>query len=109
MEKGRPGESYLLGGSNLSYGEFFNELATITGMKYNMIHMPIPLAELMDKGMLTVARITNGKPLITPPLVRKYLHHWCISRAKAKNELDYTYVDFRIGAGLTIDCLRKMK
>lgn len=109
MEKGRPGESYLLGGSNLSYGEFFNELATITGMKYNMIHVPIPMAEFIAKGMMTVARITNGKPLITPPLVRKYLHHWCISSAKAKNELDYTYVDFRVGAGLTIDWLRKMK
>ncbi len=108
MEKGRTGESYLLGGSNLSYDEFFHELAVITGMEYSMIHVPIPLAELAAKGMMFLAGITGGSPLITPPLVRKYLHHWCISSAKASHELDYQPVDFKIGAGITIDWLKKM-
>lgn len=108
MEKGRPGESYLLGGTNLSYDEFFHELAVVTGMKYNMFHVPIPLTELAANGMMLLAGITGGSPLITPALVRKYYHHWNVSSEKAANELDYLPVDFRTGAGLTIDWLKKM-
>jgi len=109
MDKGRSGESYLLGGSNLSYDEFFHELSILTGMKYKMIHIPIPLAEIAAMGMLILAGITGGSPLITPSLVRKYYHHWSVSSAKAALELNYQPIDFKIGAGLTIEWLKKLK
>lgn len=108
MEMGRSGESYLLGGTNMSYDEFFHELAVLTGMKYTMIHVPIPLTVFIAKGMMILSGITGGSPLITPPLMRKYMHHWCVSSAKATDELDYHPVDFKTGAGITIDWLKKM-
>ncbi|MBW6492374.1 MAG: NAD-dependent epimerase/dehydratase family protein [Lentimicrobium sp.] len=109
MEKGKSGESYLLGGSNLTYDEFFLELALLTGKKYAMFHIPLPLAGIVAKFMLLLAGITGGSPLITPSLVRKYLHHWCISSEKASRELNYQPADFKTGAGLTFDWLRKNK
>lgn len=40
QEKGRRGESYILGGENLSYLDFFSKVATITGKKPPRVAVP---------------------------------------------------------------------
>ncbi len=106
MAHGRTGEKYLLGGTDLTYDEFFDELALLTGQKYAMVHVPIPVTEIAAKLIFTVAKVTGKAPLITPSLVRKYSYNWSVSSAKAIAELNYNPTDFKTGAGLTIDWLK---
>jgi len=109
MENGKTGERYVLGGSNMTYDEFFEELSVLTGKKYFLFHLPIPFIQLVSGLMLFMARISGGVPLITPSLIRKYYHNWNVSSAKAQAELDYQPVDFKTGAGLTITWLENIK
>lgn len=106
MENGKSGERYVLGGTNMTYNEFFNELAELTGKRYFMIHLPVPFMRMISEIMLFIARISGKTPLITPALVRKYNQSWNLSSAKAAKELNYQPVDFKTGAGLTINWLK---
>lgn len=109
MEKGNPGERYILGGANISYNEFFRELSMLTKKHYFMIHIPIPFLHLISEIMFFMARISGRAPLITPALMRKYYHNWNVSSVKAEKELGYHPVDFKTGAGLTIEWLKNKK
>ena len=40
LEKGRPGEEYLLAGENLSYAEFFRKYISVCGKKKFIIKVP---------------------------------------------------------------------
>jgi len=42
-EKGRPGKRYILGGSNVTFKEFFATLACVTGKKRFLLKMPYPV------------------------------------------------------------------
>ncbi len=107
MAHGRTGEKYLLGGTDLTYDEFFDELAKLTGQRFAMVHIPIPMSEMAARLMLTLAKVTGKAPLITPSLVKKYSYNWSVSSAKAIAELNYKPTDFKTGAGLTIDWLKQ--
>jgi len=109
MEKGRTGERYILGGSNLSFNQFYQELSEVNGRKFYMIHLPIGLCQFIASVLFFAARISGGTPLITSSLIRKYEHHWNISIAKAEMELNYHPIDFKTGATLTINWLKQMK
>ena len=109
MEKGKSGERYVLGGTNVNYDDFFAELSRLTAKKYFMVHLPIPFIQLISGIMLFIARISGGAPLITPALVRKYNYNWNVSSEKAIREFNYKPVDFKTGAGLTIDWLKNLK
>lgn len=102
---GKPGERYLLGGENLSFDQFFETLARLTGRRRRMIRLPVSY-------MVTVARImewqtsfTGIPPLITAPWVKKYLNHWSLSSSKASADLGYQHVSFADGAKLTLEWL----
>jgi nucleoside-diphosphate-sugar epimerase len=109
MKKGRPGERYVLGGENLTYDELFGIMGGLTGKKYLMFHLPVPVMEFAAGAMLLLAKVTGIPPLIIPGLVRKYYHNWHVSCAKAMRELNYQPVGFKTGAALTLDWLQNIK
>jgi dihydroflavonol-4-reductase len=92
MEVGDVGERYLLGGENVSYTQFFQMLADITG-----------LAEPSDpKGPLTIqlfawalelrSKLTGAPPTLTTRLARDYAHSYVwLSSEKAEQALDYQF------------------
>lgn len=106
MEKGKSGERYVLGGTNMTFNELFGGLAELTGKRFFMVHLPLPIMQIISVIMLLIARISGRAPLIIPALVRKYNHNWNLSSAKAEKELNYRPVDFKTGAGITIDWLK---
>lgn len=108
MEKGRSGERYVLGGTNMTFNELFGVLAELTGKRFFMIHLPLAIMQMISEIMLLIARISGNAPLITPALVRKYNHDWNLSSAKAEKELDYRPVDFKTGAAITINWLKNL-
>jgi dihydroflavonol-4-reductase len=92
MEVGDVGERYILGGENVTYTQFFQMLADITG-----------LAEPSEpKGPLTIslvawfaelrARLTGTPPVLTNRLARDYAHAYVwVTSEKAEQALDYRH------------------
>jgi farnesol dehydrogenase len=106
MEKGRKGERYLLGGSDLSFNEFFRILKEVTGSRYFLIKIPLFAGIFIASIMLTFAKLTGRMPLITPGLLKRYSHNWAVSSEKARTELGYDPVDFRGGLHRTVEWLK---
>ncbi len=95
MEKGKAGERYILGGENLSYLRFFQEISLATGRKNVLLPVPLPVMLGISWGITAGARIFNYHPLITPEWVKKYFFDWKLSSEKAQRELGYQYTPFR--------------
>ena len=107
MEKGMPGERYILGGENISYNQLFEISRERGGVNFRLFHIPLWL-------MLTVAwlmglwtRLSGMAPLILPGLVRKFSHNWVVSSQKAIRELGYKPMNARDGIADTVEWLRK--
>ena len=53
LEKGRPGERYLLGGANMRFSEFFKRLSRISGVEAPVLKLPTKLnvagAKLLER------------------------------------------------------------
>ena len=109
MQKGKPGEKYILGGNNVSYNEFFKALAEVSGKKQMMFHFPFPMMMFISKSELFMAETFGKKPLITPPWVKRYLQNRPVSSKKAMRELNYTITPLPEAMQKTIDWLKTNK
>lgn len=105
--KGRPGQRYALGGDNLTFKQFFETLADVTGERRWVIHLPVWLMTAAARLMEWQAAVTGIAPLITAPWVKKYLNHWSLNSEKAMRELGYKFTPFREGVTLTLEWLKK--
>jgi nucleoside-diphosphate-sugar epimerase len=102
MDKGKPGERYLLGGVNATYNEFFNLIDELTGIKRKMYNVPLPVMLLLSHIQLFIANVFGKQPMITPAFVRKYNKHWIVSSKKAELELGYTIMPLKEGVSKTL-------
>lgn len=102
-EHGRAGERYILGGENLTFGEFFQAIGDAIQRKRRMVHLPLPVMMNIARMMEWQAGITNIPPLITSDFVKKYLNHWGISSEKAIRELGYKITPFSQGVQKTLE------
>jgi farnesol dehydrogenase len=82
MLKAPSGEEYLLGGDNLSYLEFFDVLAKVSGIKHPVIKIPYQLSLGIGKVQHFAAETIGIKPTITTPWVRRYTQNWGIDSSK---------------------------
>jgi dihydroflavonol-4-reductase len=89
LARGRRGESYILGGENLSLREILTRIAQIVGRSPPRIRLPaaalLPLA-FVAEGM---ARVTGGSTRLTVEGVRLARKRMFFSSAKAQRELHY--------------------
>ncbi len=89
MEHGRPGEHYILGGSNLSFHELFELMAEAADLQRTKIPLPEPVMRGFARFEQFRADTFNARPLITPKWIDKYLKNWALSNDKAKRDLGY--------------------
>ena len=106
LEKGKSGEKYILGGSNITYNDFFDLLAKVSGKKFKMFHLPLFLMIIVAKFELFMADNFGKKPLITPPWVKRFQQNRPLSSEKAKKEIQYSPTPLEIGIKNTINWLR---
>lgn len=106
MQHGKSGHRYVLGGHNVSYRQFFEIVATVSGQSRRMLPVPLTL-------MMTLARFEQWKadtfgraPLITPPFVRKYNHDWLVSTKKAEQEINYKITPLEVAIRRTVEWLK---
>lgn len=107
MQKGTPGERYILGGENLSYNKFFEIVAQLSGIRRSMLYIPIPLIMMYGYLQLLMATLSNHKPLITPQWIKKYKYDWKFTSRKATTQLGYQPGSFLEGLKKTIAWIRE--
>ncbi|MGB8602828.1 MAG: hopanoid-associated sugar epimerase [Rhizomicrobium sp.] len=89
LEKGRIGQSYILGGQDVAFRDMVGEVARLAGRKAPTIALPrtplLPLAYAAEM----VARFTGKEPFITVDGLKMARYHMFFSSAKAASELGY--------------------
>lgn len=90
LEHGTPGEKYILGGTNVSYNEFFNIIGIVKGTKHKLFHIPDIMMSAFAAFEIFCAENFGKPPLITPPWVKRYNQNRPVSSQKAIKELNYS-------------------
>ena len=93
MEKGKPGERYVLGGENLSLKQILDKLAAITGLPSPRVKLPYALA--LATGVVDTAIrgvLLRREPRVTIDAVRMGRKKMFVSSAKAERELGWQIV-----------------
>jgi len=106
MQHGISGEKYILGGTNISFNDFFKLVSTVSGKNYRLFHLPFPIILAVSKLELFLAETTGKRPLITPPWAKKYLQNRPVSSKKAINNLNYVVTPLDEGIRKTIEWLK---
>ena len=89
LRKGRQGQNYILGGTDVSLGRMLADIAGLVGRKPPTVSLPraplYPLAVITE----AVAYVTNKEPFLTLDALKMAGHKMFFSSAKAQAELGY--------------------
>ena len=109
MERGRPGEKYILGGENTTLRQFFRAIDRATGRRHRQIPIfrftPLLFAKFQQKR----ADWFGVYPTITPGWVRTFLSDWPCTSAKAQRELGYRARSLEEGICITWEWLQRVR
>jgi dihydroflavonol-4-reductase len=93
LERGRPGERYILGGADMSLKAILEVVARYSGRRPPTLRLPrwsvYPVA-LTSEGL---ARLTGREPRVSLDGLRMAAKHMYFSSAKAEHELGYRWRD----------------
>lgn len=107
MKKGIAGERYILGGENLSYNKFFEELQKVSQKNYWLVKLPLVIMLFFAHILIVLNKIFKITPIITPAHVRKFNYNWEISSEKAVKDLGYSITPFRRALTETVSWIEK--
>lgn len=102
MEKGIPGQRYVLGGENISYNELFAIVREISGVQKRLFKIPLWIMLSVAGIMKGISLLTGNPPLIVPSLVKKFNHNWIVSSRKATTQLGYHPIRAKTGFEKTV-------
>jgi farnesol dehydrogenase len=106
MERGRPGERYILGGENVTLLQFFGLVDEATGRRHPKLSLPGGLARLWALAQELAVRYAGIYPQITRGWVDTFLADWAFTSAKAERELGYRITPLAEGIRATCEWLR---
>ena len=109
MEKGMPGERYVLGGENISYLQLFKLVREASGVRKKLFKIPLWLMLAVAGVMKAISSVSGRAPMIVPNLVRKFSHNWIVSSDKAICDLGYQSLDARTGIRQTVQWIQNSK
>lgn len=90
LEKGRTGESYILGGENYTYADMLRRVLRICGMHRHVWEFPPEALRPLAVAMTAAARFTKKPPLMTPTEVDMAKNGLVCDAGKARRELGLT-------------------
>ncbi len=105
MEKGTPGERYVLGGEDISYNQLFDFVRSSSGVSKRLFHIPVQLLFFAAGLFSILSKVTGKPPLIVPSWVRKLTHNWIVSSEKAIKGLGYAPMNAKEGIDRTVQWL----
>lgn len=107
MEKGRSGERYIFGGTNVTFNELIAAIKKYSGIEKKLRHIPFSVLNVLSHAMLWNAKITGKYPMMTPDWVAKYKYHWALDSSKAVNQLGYHIRPLEEGIKETVAWVKK--
>jgi nucleoside-diphosphate-sugar epimerase len=107
LERARPGSRYVVGGENVTLGNFYGMVEELSGVPVPKRRLPDGLAVALGAAQKAWARLRGTTPALTPDLVEVYRHDWAYSSARAAAELGYTFRPLRQGLAATLAWLEE--
>jgi len=104
---GERGGRWVLGGENVTLGEFYALIGRATGAKIPSLRIPDPIAKAAGAAQKLWAGLCGATPQLTPDLVEVYKHDWAYSSAKAEKELGYCWRPLAEGLASTVAWLKE--
>lgn len=89
MERGTPGERYLVGGHNLTFAEFLGRLERLSKVPGPRLKVPGKLPLLATRAQAALFRHWGRKPPLEPQSVEMAEYFWYFSSSKAARELGF--------------------
>jgi farnesol dehydrogenase len=105
LEKGNPGEEYLLAGDNRSLNDFFRVLQELSGARWSVRHLPFLAGKMAGAVEVARAKLSGRYPQLTRGVVEIFKHDWVYSSAKAIRDLGYRVIPLEEGLKKTIEGL----
>src|SRR5207244_13576696 len=93
MDKGRPGERYILSGENVTVKGLFDLMAELTGLPAPRIKLPVPVLRVVASVLELASKVTGTRPMIDRSQVDEFAGKYgYFDSSKAERELGYTYL-----------------
>lgn len=92
--KGKNGENYILGGTNMHFEQFIDQVAVVFDLKITKRRKPQWLLKSAAKIKLTFSYLNNKQPDLTPESLQIISHKFTTNSEKAKTELGYQATPF---------------
>jgi dihydroflavonol-4-reductase len=97
LDKGKIGENYILGGTDVALETMLGDIAFLSGRRAPTVKIPrgplFPLAWAAE----ALARVTGKEPFLTTDALRMSRYRMFFSSEKAKRELGYTARPYKEG------------
>lgn len=97
LERGKVGENYILGGTDVTLAQMLADIAALAGRRAPTVKLPrgplFPLAFAAE----AMARVTGKEPFLTADALRMSRYQMYFSSAKAIRELGYAARPYREG------------
>ena len=89
LERGTPGEHYILGGDNVMLAEMLSDIAQLVGRRAPRLKLPRGPLYPLAVGAQIIARATDKEPLLTLDGLRMSRHRMFFTSEKAERELGF--------------------
>ena len=93
-ERGQVGENYILGGTNLNFEQFIDQVAAGFGIDVTRRKKPQALIRLVAKIKAAMGYLSGNEPDLTPESLQIISHQYSCSSQKAKDILGYHITPF---------------
>ena len=107
MERGRPGERYLLGAANMPLSEFVRKVAAIAGVEAPVARLPRGTTRTGAAILERVGRVLGFEPPVDPVSAEMAEHYWYLDDSKARRELGWSPRDVHQTLADTVSDLRR--
>lgn len=107
LEKGNPGERFLLTGENHTLREFFDAVEAAGGPAVPRRSLPFWLMNLAGWGGEMLARLGGPRPRVTRGAVAIFRHDWAFSSRRAEERLRWRTRSLAEGTAATLASLRE--
>jgi len=95
VDRGRTGESYLLGGADASYLELVTLIGELVGKKVPKFAFPLWVIALTSGATRFGSLFTGRQPAVTREMLAGVVHQEIVNCEKAVRELGYEKVPLR--------------
>jgi dihydroflavonol-4-reductase len=106
LERGRPGERYLLGGPNWTMKKFFDRLGRVANVAPPRLKLPSKLSRWGASAIEHLYREAGKEPPVDRVSVEMAEHFWWCDSSKAERELGFAARDPMLTLHDTVDYLR---